>query len=154
FLFFSLPLPQRLEGPVQAVLQDATTGLAAAALPRLGAPVTRTGFVLHLPAGDLGVIEACSGLKSVTALVALAAFVAHVRGFGLLRGAALLALAVPVIVGCNGLRVVATGLLQEHVGRHAIEGLAHDALGYATVLVGLAMILGLAQLLRPRRPAS
>src|SRR2546423_1316892 len=83
------------------------------------------------PAGDLGVIEACSGLKSVTALVALAAFVAHVRGLGLRRGAALLALAVPAIVGCNGLRVVATGLLQEHVGRRATEGLAHDALGYA-----------------------
>jgi exosortase len=147
FPFLALPLPGRVINPLQAVLQDWTTWLAAGGLSGLGITVHRDGFVLALPGGDLGVVEACSGIRSVTALVAIACFIAHVRGFGLTRGILTVVLAIPVIILVNAIRVIITGLLQEYVGRDVIEGWRHELLGFVMVLVGLALVVGITWLL-------
>jgi len=154
FLFLALPIPERIEGPLQARLQTVTTTLAEQGLTLAGAKVTRRGFELHLPSGSLEVVEACSGVRSVTALLAIAAFVAHVRGFGLFRGLMLIGLALPVIALINALRVMITGGLQEGFGPEAITGTPHEILGILMVLVGLGMVLLLSQLLRPRAPET
>jgi EpsI family protein len=150
FVLFALPIPNRVLVPLQFYLQSATTAAAAAVLPALGVPVERTGFVLGLPGGDLGVAEACSGVRSVTALTAIAAFVAHLRGFGPPRGLLLLALSVPVIAAVNAFRVVLSGLIQEHAGPEYIQGYWHEALGVGMVLVGLGLVVALAKLLGGR----
>jgi exosortase len=147
FVLFALPVPARVMGPLQHALQSATTTAAAAALPVIGIPVERTGFILSLPSGDLGVAEACSGVRSVTALTAIAAFVGYWRGFGFLRGLLLVVLSVPVIAGVNAVRVIASGVIQEQVGPAYVQGDWHEALGIAMVLLGLALVVGLAKLL-------
>ena len=150
FLLFALPIPNRILVPLQFGLQSTTTTVSAAILPLLGVPVERYGFVLSLPNGDLGVAEACSGVRSVTALTAIAAFVAWWRGFGLLRGSALVLLSVPVIAGVNAIRVILSGLIQEHVGTEYVRGDWHEALGVAMVLLGLLLIVLLAGVLDRR----
>lgn len=142
FLAFALPLPTAVEGPLQNTLQRATTAAAFAVLHAGGSAVERPGggFVLHLPGGDLGVEEACSGVRSLTALTALAAFVAFRRGFGPVRGVALVGATVPIVVGVNVVRVVLSGVIQEAIGGAYIRGGWHDALGLAMVLVGLGGI--------------
>ena len=147
FLLFALPIPNRALVPLQYALQSATTTAAEAALPLLGVSVERHGFVLSLPNGDLGVAEACSGVRSVTALTAVAAFVAWWRGFGFVRGALLVMLSMPVIASVNAVRVIASGLLQEHAGAEFVRGVWHRALGVAMVLLGLGLIVALAHLL-------
>ena len=152
FVLFALPVPNRLLGPLQFALQSATTAAAAAALPVCGVPVERHGFVLSLPDGDLGVAEACSGVRSVTALVALAAFVAWHAGFTFRRGVALVVLTVPLIAAVNAVRVVVSGLLHAYVDPELIRGNWHEALGIAMIFLGLGGILGLARWLDPRNP--
>ena len=149
FPFFALPLPSRVLGPLQQHLQELTTTLAAAVLPWVGLPVERTGFLLKLGGGDLGVAETCSGVQSLTALTALAAFVAYWKGFGPIRGIALTVLAVPVVVVVNAIRVILSGLIQAHAGRDYIRGDWHDALGFTLVFVGLGAIMGISSVLRP-----
>jgi EpsI family protein len=146
FLLFALPIPNRILVPLQFALQSATTVAAAEVLPHLGVSVERSGFVLGLPNGDLGVAEACSGVRSVTALSAIAAFVAWWRGFGFLRGALLVGLSIPVIASVNAVRVIVSGLIQEHLGAEFVRGHWHEALGVAMVLLGLGLILFLARL--------
>lgn len=150
FVLFALPVPNRILGPLQFVLQSATTSAAAAALPLLGVTVERSGFILQLPGGALGVAEACSGVRSVTALTAIAAFVGWWKGFGLARGVLLVGLSVPVIAGVNAIRVIVSGLLQEHAGPEYVRGDWHEGLGVAMVFLGLALIVGLATLIAPR----
>jgi len=149
FPLFALPVPGRIMAPVQLVLQDATTWLAANGLSLCGVSVDRSGFVLSLPAGVLGVVEACSGIRSVSALVAIAVFMSHVRGFGFFRSLFTVVLSVPIIVFVNGLRVIGTGLTQEWIGKDYIDGVWHDTLGIAMVLLGLALVSGLTALLAP-----
>ncbi len=149
FLLFAVPFPTRIMIPLQSILQSATTTTAAAILPLLGVPVERNGYVLSLPGGDLGVVEACSGVRSVTALTAIAAFVAYQQGLGLWRGLLLLVLSIPLIAGVNATRVIISGLLQEHVGAEFVRGHWHDVLGVAMVLLGLLIIVLLAKFLQP-----
>ena len=147
FTLFALPVPLRVLNPLQDALQEQTTRRSCQALQQLGYEVARSEFVLRLPGGRLRVEEACSGVRSVTALAAAAAFVAFLKGFGPVRGGILLTLAVPVIAAVNVLRVVASGVLQESFGSAYVQGAWHEALGCAAVFAGLALTLGLARLL-------
>jgi EpsI family protein len=150
FTLFALPIPLRVLVPLQDVLQEVTTSLAGAGLSGLGYDVHREEYVLALPGGKLRVEEACSGVRSVTALTAIAAFVAFLRGFGPARGALLVLLAIPVVAAVNVLRVILSGLIQEGIGPEYIRGDWHEGLGFAMVLLGLALILGLARLVGGR----
>ena len=121
---------------VQNRLQSITTDASAWVLQAVGYAVVRPpgGFLLVLPGGELGVEETCSGVKALTALTAVAAFVAFWKRFGVIRGVLLVAAAVPVVVAVNVLRVSLSGVIQEAAGATYIRGGWHDALGFATVL--------------------
>lgn len=149
-LLFAIPIPQPIQRPVQTRLQWVVTSAVARGLPVLGVPTQRSGFVLSLPSGDLGVVEACSGYKSIMALSAIALLIAYVRGFGLGRGAVLLILSLPATVACNIGRVIVSGLLQEYVSRWATLGIYHDILGYLALLVGLGFLLLMAKVIGRR----
>lgn len=150
FVFLALPIPERFELPLQERLKRVTTDLAEMGLRASGFTVHRNQFELHLPSGGLEVVEACSGVRSVTALLAIAVFVAHMRGFGLLRGLLMLGMAFPVIAAVNALRIILTGWIQETAGPQYVQGTPHEILGIAMVLVGLCMVVLLSQVLRPR----
>lgn len=140
FTFFALPLPDTYAGPLQNRLQQATTSIAELSLSCLGYETERHGFVLQLPSGDLGVAEACSGVRSLTALTAFAAFVAYLRGLGAIRGVTVVILAVPVVVLVNAVRVTASGVILEQFGSRFVTGLWHEALGLTTVVLGFIAI--------------
>lgn len=146
FVLFALPIPLRILVPLQDELQQVTTTVSYHALSGLGYEVAREEYVLALPGGRLRVEEACSGVRSLTALTAIAAFVAFLRGFGPARGGLLVLLAIPVVAAVNVLRVVLSGAIQEGIGSQYIQGDWHEGLGFAMVLFGLVLILGVAQL--------
>jgi EpsI family protein len=153
FLAFALPIPSIVDAPLKLRLQGVTTASSEFLLRLLGEDVSRPGggFVLHLPGGDLGVEEACSGVRSVTALTAIAAFLAYLFRFGPVRGILLVALAIPVVIGVNVLRVVLSGLIQEHIGGRYIRDEWHEGLGLLMVLVGVAGVRAVTGALRHPR---
>jgi exosortase len=147
FPLFALQPPTTVMMHLQKHLQAATTSLAHLGLDGLGYRVQRTGFVLALPHGDLGVAEACSGIRSLTALTAMAAYVAHLRGYGPGRGIPFVFASIPIVIFVNAIRVVLSGVIQEAFGERFIQGTWHEALGLLMVLVGLGGILSLAALM-------
>lgn len=149
FLLFAIPMPNRVHVPLQTFLQGVTTSVSEQTLWLLGYPVQRDGFVLHMPTGDLGVAEACSGVKSVTILAGLSTLIAYLMGFRFLRGIVLFVLSIPVIAAVNILRVVLSGIIQEWFGSDYIQGDWHEALGMLMVLLGIALEIGLALVLEP-----
>ncbi|MFO0808506.1 MAG: EpsI family protein [Gemmataceae bacterium] len=154
FCFLALPVPGMLYTPLQRGLQECTTQVAARVLPYLGIPVVRHGFVLTLPTGDLGVVEACSGVRSVTALAAIAILVAYLRGFSVVRGTVLFVLTFAIVAISNAVRVIVTGLLREYVSPEAAEGWRHEVLGISVILTGLALIVWVSKLIAPRAKAT
>ncbi|MGL6073505.1 MAG: exosortase/archaeosortase family protein [Fimbriiglobus sp.] len=148
-LGFAMPIPNRILLPLQELLQSVTTFVAYHSFQLVGMTVVRSGFVLEMTGGKLGVEEACSGVRSLTALTAIAAFIAYFRGFGPLRGTALVALSVPIVCAVNVLRVVLSGFIQHLFGSHYIRDDWHEALGFAMIPLGLGLIYCIATFIGP-----
>jgi exosortase len=72
FLFFMVPLPATIFYAVTFPLQNLAARNAAWALDLLGVPVLLDGNVIQLSQISLGVTEACSGIRSLISLLAVA----------------------------------------------------------------------------------
>jgi len=154
FLLFALPLPQRLQLPLQFGLQYCTTTLAGVVLDALGWTVQRQGFVLHLAHCDLNIVEACSGIRSVTAMLAVAAFLAYLKHLPLRRGLLLMILTLPMIILINAGRIIISGIICETWGAASIQGWWHQVLGLFMVILGFGLVYLLTQRLPSRSRPS
>ena len=154
FLLLMIPIPSILFNEITFPLQLLASKVAAHVLPWMGVPVFREGNVIQLPAMALEVAEACSGIRSLLSLAALAiiyGYLAEKRTF--IR--VLLALAaIPIAVAANSLRIVGTGLLVQYWDPDKAEGFFHSFSGWLIFVVSLAMLFLLhraANLLWPQK---
>jgi exosortase len=139
----SVPLPTVVLNELALPLQLQASRMGAALLAMRDVPVVLAGNVIRLPGHQLFVTEACSGLRSLTALLSLGLLLGGMwLGRPWLR-VLLLGLAVLVAIGVNGVRVFLTGFLVYYVSPAAGEGFMHTTEGWLLFLVSLA-VLGLA----------
>ena len=154
----SIPLPAVVLGSLALPLQFKASQLGAALLASRHVPVQLAGNVIHLPGRTLFVTEACSGLRSLTALISLGLLTG---GLWLTTGwgrAILLVAAVPVAMLLNGIRIFLTGFLVFYVDPALGDGFMHYSEGWAIFVVAFGILGGLAWLLhvlerRRRSPA-
>jgi exosortase len=140
FLIFMIPLPTIVFDRVAVSLQLVASQLGERLLTAVNVPVLRDGNLLRLANGTLDVNEACSGIRSIVALLMIAALVGYLGGSGVWRRTALIAAAVPLAIVLNGVRVAATGLAVSRFGLVAAEGLAHETMGWAVFVAELASV--------------
>jgi exosortase len=146
-LALSVPLPDVVVSTLALPLQLRASALGAALLEWRGVPALLSGNVIRLPGHALFVTEACSGLRSLSALLSL----------GLLAGglwlhhpafrALLLAAAIPLAVGLNGVRVFLTGYLVHFAGADAGEGFMHFTEGWVVFVLAFAFLAATARML-------
>jgi exosortase len=98
--------------------------------------------VIHLSRITLGVTEACSGIRSLVSLVALAVAWAHLTLPWLWGGIALVVAAVPITILANAGRVIATGLIAQWFGVEYAQGFFHTFAGWAIFIVAFGCLLG------------
>lgn len=139
FFFVAVPLPKLVWTPVVQGLQSFITVLNVETLNLLGIPAERTGNVLKLPTGQVGVDEACSGVRSLQASLMAALFVADLvlqrtgaKVFFLVAGLGL------AVVG-NFARSLYLALTASRQGVDAVAGV-HDAAGWSVFLFTVAGI--------------
>ncbi len=139
YLLFMIPPPAVVMNAVAFPLQTMAAKLATNTLDVLGVPVFREGNVIALAAVRLEVTEACSGIRSLVALLALAVIFAYLtqRRWG---PRVFLALsAVPIAIVTNAARITLTGVLVEIFGPGAGLGFYHEFSGL--VIFVLAFLL-------------
>jgi exosortase len=145
-LALSMPLPEIVTGALALPLQFQASRLGAALLSTRGIPVHLDGNVIRLPGHDLFVTEACSGLRSLTALLSLGVLL----GGLLLKHPAsrmvIIALSIPVAVLVNGVRVFATGFLVAFVDPGLADGFSHITEGWLLFLVAFGILGGISWL--------
>ena len=144
FLAMAVPLPAILVNTITLPMQLVASRVAESTLALAGVPVFRDGNLLVLPSATLQVAEACSGLRSLVSLTAIAILLAWMTDTNALRRAALAAIALPIAIVVNGWRIAATGFACETFGPRAATGAWHEATGWAAFVCSLAL-LGLAQ---------
>jgi exosortase len=147
-LALSIPLPAVLVTNLTLPLQLVASQVAAGVLTAVHVPVVRDGNLLALPNITLEVAEACSGLRSVISLVAVAAVCAALIPLSIKRSALLVAAAIPIAVVGNGFRVAATGVLATWFGPIAVRGAIHEATGFVAFLAMCAATIAFLVLTR------
>ena len=135
-------------------LQLLATDFAVQVLYQLGIPALREGNIIHLANTQLFVADACSGLRSLTALITLGVTFAYFFRKSFLERALLVVSTIPIAIGVNALRVALTGILTHYWGPEAAKGWFHQLEGLMTFGLAFLVLLIEASLLRlvwPRR---
>ena len=142
FLLFMLPIPLGFTEHIHLWLRQLATNAAVSVLPWLGVPAHAEDTVLYMPNSGLLVADACSGFSTLYAAIAIACLAAYTT-FGWQRRVLVLALAVPLAVGANILRVALLGLLVYWRGTYVLETWIHSASGVLTFALALPPVLWL-----------
>ncbi len=155
FLLFAIPLPYVLESALTWRLQGLSAAIGRNLIAAFGIPVFLDGNILELSQHRLQVAEACSGLNYLYPLiglgVVLATFAPHKS---LLSRIVIVLSAVPIAILMNGLRIGIAGILVEHYGQAAEQGLQHYFQGWVVFLISLALMALLVRLLPNRTPGT
>ncbi len=154
FLFLMVPLPESLLNVVAFPLQLVAADLAVNAVQMLGIPALREGNIIHLANAQLFVAQACSGLRSLMALITLGVVFAYFFRKSLAERAIIVLSAIPIAILVNAFRVALTGVLTHNFGQQAAEGMIHTTEGLFTFAIAFLLLLGeawLLQVLWPRR---
>jgi exosortase len=139
--FLMVPPPMPLLDRINPFLVEASGTTAVTLLRPFDAAAGWSGATLTFRGWELIVADACSGSGTFLMLGALSAFLAalfRLRPPGTLL---LLALSLPVTLLVNGLRIASSALVIERFGAAAGQGLAHELLGQAVVIVGAAALV-------------
>jgi exosortase len=136
----AVPLPELITQALALPLQFRASKMGAALLQMRNVPVLLTGNVIRIPGHELFVTEACSGLRSLTALISLAVLMGALLLRSVPMRLLLVLLAVPIAVVINGVRVFLTGFLVYFVDPKLGEGFMHVSEGWLLFIVSLGVL--------------
>ncbi len=154
FLALMVPPPYFLWAYVAAPLQEFAATAAEQTLFLLEVPVLRNGNVIALANTELEVAEACSGLRSLLALVTTGIVFGYFFGKSKLQRVLVVLSSVPIAIAVNAARVAGTGWLAYHYGADVAQGYYHEFEGFGMFLLAFGLLSGVGLVLVSVLPAS
>jgi exosortase len=121
-------------------MQFKASQMGAAMMEMRHVPVRLSGNVIRLPGHELFVTEACSGLRSLTALLSMTILFGALFLRTSVARTALLLIAVPIAIVVNAVRVFLTGFLVYFVSPSFGTGFMHVTEGWLLFIVSLAAL--------------
>lgn len=152
FLVFMIPIPPSLTQSIAFNIKILATEGAVFVANLLWLPMLRQGSYIHFKDDHLLIGEVCGGLRSVIALLALGALLAHLSKSRAWARIGLFLMSVPVAIGANIFRIFFLCVVGYIFGSANAGGWVHDVSGILIFVVAFAMFLGLDGFLRRLAP--
>ena len=140
FLVWIVPLPELVLNPIVRLLQDGSAASAHLLFAAAGVPVTRDGTLITIPGLTIEVARECSSIRSSLMLVVTTMVLAQMLLRSPWRKALVIAVAIPLSVVKNGLRIFVLGMLGTRVDPSFLTGRLHRQGGIIYFLIALAAI--------------
>lgn len=140
FLFFMIPIPSEIYTMLTNPLKLTATSASASLLHLMKVPVYQEGNLMHLPNYSMQVVVACSGIRSLISVVALALLMGYVTFRSNIRRTALFIFSLPISILGNVLRITVTGLLAYYVSSEMAEGYSHTLAGLVTFAISFIVL--------------
>ena len=153
-LLLAIPIPAVLFNQITFPLQLFASRMASSLLPLSGVPVLRDGNIIQLPSMQLEVAEACSGIRSLMSLFAVAIFYGYFLERNTWRRVILALASIPIAVFANSARIVGTGLCVQYWNPDKAVGFFHEFSGWLMFLLSLTSLYLVHSLMRLRVPAG
>ncbi len=141
FLCFMVPLPHAISMAMSGPMQSFATQASTFVLQTLGRPAVSEGNVILINDVELGIVEACSGLRMLVVFFALSTGVALLIEKPIWERLFVAASAVPIALASNVIRIAGTGLLFDLAGDAVNHDFVHDAMGWLMMPIGLAFLV-------------
>jgi exosortase len=146
-LLFLMPMPGTIRHPLALFLQNVSAQLTEVVTIAMGFDVVRNGNLLIINDYPVGIAEACNGMRMVSMLILVVfafIFSENVRSWVRIL---LIALAVPLAIACNIIRLVPTVIAYGYFTPEVADQI-HDWLGWVMVILSYFMLMGLLWLMR------
>lgn len=154
FLFWLIPFPQAVLTAVVTLLQQGSAATAHWLFTAAGVPVSQDGVALNIPGLTVEVSQECSSIRSSSMLLVTTMVLAQVLLGSAWRKAVVIAVAVPLSVAKNGLRIFTISMLGTRVDPGYLTGRFHHQGGIVFFAVALAIVFVLIWLLRRQEGAQ
>jgi len=141
FLLWMVPLPADFLDHIIAFLQRWSAFSAEALFRLAGVPVSQDGFFLTIPGLTVEVATECSSIRSSLILLVTTMVLAQLELRSFWRKCVVVAVAVPLTVAKNGLRIFIIAMLGTKVNRQYLTGNFHRHGGVIFLMLALAVIL-------------
>ncbi|KAF0180526.1 MAG: epsH [Nitrospirae bacterium] len=148
YLFFMVPIPYIIYDAAAFPLKLFVAKVSVFILKISGVMVLREGNIIMLANTTLEVADACSGLRSLMSLIALAVAYAFMTQNGWIKRTIVIASALPIAIMTNMFRVIATGFLAQYWGASVAEGFFHEFAGLAVFGVAMVLLVATGEVLR------
>jgi len=148
YLIFMVPIPYIIYDMVAFPLKLFVTRVSVAFMKMVGVVVMREGNIIEFPTTTLEVADACSGIRSLISLLAIAVAYAFVLKTTTTRRWIIIFSAIPIAVVTNMLRVIVTGILAQWWGAKAAEGFFHEFAGMTVFVLAMVMLVAVGALVK------
>jgi exosortase len=148
FLLWVVPFPDFLLNAIVALLQRGSATAAHLLLLAVGIPVVQHDTLVHIPGLTVEVAPECSSIRSSLLLLVTTMVLAQLLLRSFWRKVLVVAVAIPLSVAKNGLRIFTLAVLATHVDPSFLTGRLHRQGGIIFFLIALAAIFSLLWIVR------
>lgn len=138
-LLLAVPIPYSIRIGFAVPAQQITAAIAEQALLLTNLPVIRTGSVLHVGDTQVGIAEACNGMRMLFAVGLICYAYAVATPMRAWARVALLVISPLIALACNVVRVVMATWVYSSVSEEA-GGLFHDLSGWGTAVLAFVVV--------------
>jgi exosortase len=142
-----IPIPEQLYISLTFPLQLKVSEISEIIIRMFSVPMLREGNVVNIPKMSFEVIEACSGLRSMIALLTLSVIMGSFSVKNFSSKLILVVVSIPLAILVNIIRVVSMILLYHFFGLDLGQGMLHTLSGLLVFLLAIIILFFLQKVL-------